>query len=211
MKNSIYITLFLIISFELYSFKKLENEFISFTDDEEIITITSDDETEFVNAIDELNAKGGTIYIDTPIISLYKRSIINLDGLLPGGIIGIRQSNGEYPRIDFLNKNNPQLFSGINIYGSNKFLEYIIIENAPDNGVSIVGDNNILDHVISRYNYGAGFAIFGDFNTLNYCYSYRNCDANINSVTSDGFKIIGEINNIFNYCFAWDNANSGFN
>jgi hypothetical protein len=30
-------------------------------------------------------------------------------------------------------------------------------------------------------------------------------------VESDGFKILGELNNVFNYCFAWDNSNSGFN
>ena len=31
------------------------------------------------------------------------------------------------------------------------------------------------------------------------------------SINSDGFTIIGELNNVFNYCFAWDNAKSGFN
>ena len=134
-----------------------------------------------------------------------------MNGKLPGGIIGIRQENGEYPIIDFTKGNYLLLYSGINIYGSNKFIEYVIIENTPDNGVSILGDNNILDHVISRYNYGSGFAIIGDFNTLNYCYAYRNNDLGTYYSMGDGFLIYGEINNIFNYCFAWDNANSGFN
>ena len=210
MKNSIYITLFLIISFELYSFKKLGNNFKSFIDDEEIITITSDDEFKLMDAIDELNAKGGTIYIDTPVISLNKNKEITLDGLLPGGIMGIRQSNGEYPRINFMKKYY-QNISGINIFGSNKFIEYVIIENVYDNGVSIMGDNNILDHVISRYNLGPGFGIYGDFNTLNYCYAYRNCDVKGYFTMADGFHIYGEVNNIFNSCFAWDNSTSGFN
>ena len=210
-KNSIYIALFLIMILNLFSCKKYENKFISFTDDEEIDTITKDNETQFLDAVKQLNEKGGTIYIDTPVISLKKTVSLTINGQLPGGIIGIRQSNGEYPRIDFMNGDFQELFSGINIYGSNKFIEYVIVENAPDNGVSVMGDNNILDHVISRYNYGSGFGVYGDFNTLNYCYAYRNSDLNLFYITADGFHIFGEVNNIFNYCFAWDNANTGFN
>ena len=211
MKYLNYIVFFLLITFNLFSSKNLENSFISFTDDEEIATITSDDEAEFIDAIEQLNMNGGTIYIDTPVINLERRSSISLTGKLPGGIIGIRQSNGEYPRINFVNQYFEELLPGIVIYGSNKFIEYIIIENSPDDGISLLGDNNILDHVISRYNHGSGFNIYGDFNSLNYCYSYRNSDANAYLVTADGFHIFGELNNIFNYCFAWDNANSGFN
>ena len=209
-KRLIYIVLFLGITLDMFSCKKVKNKFLSFTDDEEITTITSDSESEFVEAIEELNENGGTIYIDTPVINLKIRNTITLGGKLPGGIIGIKQENGEYPRINFI-ENFHELFSGINIYGSNKFIEYIIIENSPNYGLAVIGDNNILDHVISRYNYGSGFIVYGDFNTFNYCYAYRNCDGNIYSVTADGFTIIGELNNVFNYCFAWDNAKSGFN
>ena len=159
-----------------------------------------------------LNKNGGTIYIDTPVINLVERKIILIGGQLPGGIIGIRQANGDYPRINFVKKEGIiELFSSFNVYGSNKFIEYIIVENTPNFGISIVGNNNIFDHVISRYNYGSGFAVYGDFNTFNYCYSYRNCDTKISSQKPDGFYIQGEVNNVFNYCFAWDNANSGFN
>ena len=112
---------------------------------------------------------------------------------------------------DKLIRNYKDIFPGFNIFGSNKFIEYIIIEHSPFYGISIYGNNNSLDHVISRYNYGSGFNIIGDFNTLNYCYSYRNFAANIYLVNADGFNILGEVNNVFNYCFAWDNANSGFN
>ena len=212
-KTRIYIALFIIISLDLFSCKTFTNNLISFTDDEEIATIYTDSESDFLDAIEKLNENGGTIYIDTPVISLYNSYSITINGDLPGGIIGIRQPNGEYPRIDFMKGSYQELFSGINIYGSNKFIEYIIIENAPDNGVTIMKDNNILDHVISRYNFGSGFGVYGDFNTLNYCYAYRNCDAEGNTpfVYSDGFHIFGEVNNVLNYCFAWDNANSGFN
>ena len=206
-KNRTYIALFLIIILDLFSCKHLDNNLKSFTDDEEITTITSDNEIEFLDAIDQLNRKGGTIYIDPPVINLNINSIITIYGEPPGGIIGIRQSNGEYPRINFQNKY--EFLSGINIYGSNKFIEYIIIENVPDNGLTVYGHSNIFDHVISRYNYGSGFAIYGDFNTFNYCYAYRNCDTDVFSVKADGFYIFGEKNNVFNYCFAWDNANSG--
>ena len=211
--NRIYIVFFIIITLDLFSCNQLENNLISFTDDEEITTIYFDDEYEFLDAIDQLNKKGGTIYIDTPVISLNTKSSISISGTIPGGIIGIRQSNGEYPRIKFTKKYYyyDDFLPGINIYGSNKFIEYMIIENSPNYGMSIIGVNNILDHVISRHNYGSGFNVFGNFNTLNYCYAYRNCYANKNSVNGDGFYIFGELNNIFNYCFAWDNANSGFN
>ena len=208
--NLSYTILFFIITWDLFSCKQFKNNFISFTNDEEITTITSDNETQFINAIEELNKNGGTIYVDTPIINLKERNRLAITGKSPGGIIGIKQSNGEYPRINFIEKNR-EFLSGINIYGSNKFIEYIIIENSPNYGISIIGDNNILDHVISRYNFGSGFNIYGDFNTLNYCYSYRNCDRNMKIGNSDGFTIIGELNNVFKYCFAWDNGNSGFN
>ena len=210
-KNSINITLFLIFTLDLFFCNQLGKNLISFTDDDEITTITSDNEDEFMDAIKQLNENGGTIYIDTPVITLRKNNNIQITGELPGGIIGKRQTNGEYPRFIF---NVKRIFAGFNIYGFNKFMEYIIIENVPDNGISIMGDNNILDHIISRYNYGPGFAIYGDFNTLNYCYSYRNFDEGnyLNyTISSDGFYIFGEVNNIFNYCFAWDNGNSGFN
>ena len=91
----------------------------------------------------------------------------------------------------------------------------MIIENSSYNGIIILGNNNILDHVISRYNFGCGFISTGDFNRFNYCYSYRNLDgttfSSAFSVASDDFQILGESNNVFNYCFAWDNGNSGFN
>ena len=140
----------------------------SFVDDDEIATITTDSESELIEALFKLYEKTGTIYIDTPVINV-KGSSLLLDGDFPGGIIGIRQPNGEYPRISFLNEDTEDSFTGIYMY-SNKFIEYIIIENSLLDGIAIIGDNNILDHVISRYNYGCGFVSYGDFNIFNYCY-----------------------------------------
>ena len=205
-----YAFLSILINIDIFSCKFLNKKLKSFADDDEIATITTDNETELMEAIDILYEKGGTIYIDTPVINLKESTLLLLDGDSPGGIIGIRQSNGEYPRINFVQEETEDLFNGIYLF-SNKFIEYMIIENSLNDGIVIIGDNNILDHVISRYNYGSGFVTFGNFNTFNYCYSYRNFDGTIFSVESDGFKISGELNNVFNYCFAWDNGNSGFN
>ena len=140
--------LWLIIILDLFSCKKINNNFISFTDDEEITIITSDNETKFIEAIQKLNENGGTIYIDTPVINFIKRNVIEIEEDFIGGIIGIKHSNGEYPLINFI-KGGQDLYSGINIIGSNKYIKYIIIENVIDNEVSIIGNNNILEHVIS--------------------------------------------------------------
>ena len=210
MKTPIYVFLFLIIALDLFSCKPIENKYRSFADDDEIATITTDDEKALLTALDTLNTKGGTIYIDTPVITI-TNSTLNILGTISGGIIGIRQSSGEYPRISFLGSNNIKGQSGLTIIGSNKFLEYLIIEHSLTNGVQVLGNNNIFDHVISRYNGGAGFYLVGNFNTLNYCYSYRNIDLSVYQFDGDGFRIAGESNNVMNYCFAWDNANNGFN
>ena len=209
-KNLVYTVLFMTITFELFTCKKLVNNLRSFLEDKESdIIISSDDESKLMDAIEQLDKKNTTIYINTTVINIKKNSMINLTGDFFGGIIGLRQINGEYPLINFVNEDESK--SGINIIGSNKCIQFIIIEKAHGNGVSILGDYNFVNHVVSRYNYGSGFVVYGDNNVLNYCYSYKNCDATIKSVNADGFRIYGEKDNIFNFCFAWENANSGFN
>ena len=209
MKVTVYCYLLLIISLNVFSCKSLKNTFKSLVDDDEIATITSDNENELVEAIRILNKNGGTIYIDTPIINV-RNATLTISGTVSGGIIGIRQATGEYPRITFVESTKNRALSGLAVFGSNKFLEYLIFEHSLTFGVEIYGDNNILDHVISRYNSGSGFLIFGDFNNLNYCYSYRNFDTSPYDKNADGFRINGEISNVLNYCFGWDNFNSGF-
>ena len=205
----IYLTLTLLINIDIFTCKYADKKLKSFVDDDEITTITKDSESELLDALSILYKNGGTIYIDTPVINLSEDNSIILDGDLPGGIIGIRQPNGEYPRINFSREGPEDIFNGI-IMLSNKFIEYLIVENSINNCITIIGDNNILDHVIARYNSGSGFVSYGDFNTFNYCYSYRNFDGTVFSVEADGFLILGELNNVLNYCFAWDNGNNGF-
>ncbi len=209
MKATVYCYLLLIISLNVFSCKSLKNTFKSLVDDDEIATITSDNENELVEAIRILNKNGGTIYIDTPIINV-RNATLTISGTVSGGIIGIRQATGEYPRITFVESTKNRALSGLAVFGSNKFLEYLIFEHSLTFGVEIYGNNNVLDHVISRYNSGSGFLIFGDFNNLNYCYSYRNYDTFPFDKNADGFRINGEISNVLNYCFGWDNFNSGF-
>jgi hypothetical protein len=217
MKSNInYFCLIILVSLNLFSCETLEPieiKFKSFVDDDEIATITTDNEDELFKAVEKLNRNGGTIYIDTPVINIKKDIEITIEGKASGGIIGIRQANGEYPRLYFdrTGKTHDLFFGGLYIDASNKFVEYLIIENSFNDGITVMGSNNIFDHVIVRYSYGSGFLVYGDFNTFNYCYSYRNCDTNSFFVTGHGFRVSGELNNVFNYCFAWDNYNSGFN
>ena len=70
MKSKIFACLFLIITLNAFSCKTLENKIRSFADDDVIATITSDNEDEFLEAVRILNMNGGTIYIDTPILSI---------------------------------------------------------------------------------------------------------------------------------------------
>ena len=208
--NIVYVGLLLLMSLHLLYCNPFENIIKSFVDDDEITTITTDNETQLIEAVEYLNENGGTIYIDTPVININGGISLTVSKNYPGGIIGIRQENGEYPRINFVLSEEVE-DSGIFIYGSNKFIEYIIVENSINNGITVMGDNNIFDHVISRYNYCSGFLVYGDFNTFNYCYSYRNSDISPIGPNSDGFRVAGESNNVFHYCFAWDNKNNGFN
>ena len=205
-------SLFLIIYFNIYTCKPLKNTFKSVGTEDEIATITTDSEKELLEAIEILNENGGTIYIDTPVINMVDHSYLLIRGNFTGGIMGVRQHNGEYPRINFVhsNKVKPSL-NGVIILASNIIIRFMIIENSLSSGFVVIGDNNIFDNVISRYNNGPGILVLGSFNNFNYCYSYRNCEASPLSVTGDGFKIYGDGDNVFYYCFAWDNSNSGFN
>ena len=89
MKITSYFLLLLIISLNVFSFKTLKSTFKSFGDDDEIATITTDDERELSKAIQLLNKNGGTIYIDTPIINI-RNVTLTISGTISGGIIGVR-------------------------------------------------------------------------------------------------------------------------
>ena len=108
---------------------------------------------------------------------------------------------------------SPKFFSGIELYGANKFLKNIIVENSIGSGIYIKGKNNTLDHIITRYNRYAGIQIDveADNNILKNCYSYRNICNAIYANGGFGFHINGAKNILLENCVAFDNARSGFN
>ena len=184
--------------------------------DEIMITIDKDDETALREAIDILNEKGGMIILNTPVIYITEHKVLKLTGTKKAGILGIRQPSGEYPSI-YLDIHqidshmpSPKFFSGIELYGGNKYLKNIIVEHSIGSGIYIKGQNNTLDHVIARYNSYSGIQIDteGDNNVIKNCYSYRNLCTIYGEGT--GFLVSGANNVLFENCAAFDNANYGF-
>ena len=206
--------LFVILILNSIFCKFLENNIASFAEVNEIATIKEDNESAFLQAVDKLNKNGGIIYIDTPVINISIKSPIRLTSSQEGGIVGVQQSNGEYPRLDFKNARNANANNyGIKIQGSNQFIKYLIIENSSHQGIFINGNKNTIDHVITRYNCDSGIQISegAQFNTINYCYSYRNCDVVNYGKNADGFAPkLNAKNTVFNYCFSWENSDDGW-
>lgn len=177
-----------------------------------VATITKNDEAALVNAIKTVNSKGGIIYINTPEISI--SSALKLSGSKAGGIVGVQQSDGTYPRLNFkAARDKGSTARGITVSGSNQTIKNVIVENAGDNGIWVSGAKNTIDHVIARYNNDSGIQLSdnADGNTLRYCYAYRNCDVATYGANADGFAPkLGASNTVFEYCFAWDNADDGW-
>ena len=213
-KRLISISFLLLFFFETTPCKLLKNTLITLAESDAIIIIAEDDEKALYEAVKILNKSGGTIYIDTPVINISNKSTLGLTGTNEGGIVGKKQSDGTYPRLDFKkSRNSGSTSRGITISGSNLFIKYLIIENAGDNGIWIGGNKNTIDHVITRYNNDTGIQLSNGAtgNTLNYCYSYRNCDVPTFGGNADGFAPkLGTGDTTFNYCFAWENSDDGW-
>lgn len=180
-----------------------------------IATITSDSQTELANAIKTMKTSGGTIYINTPKISL--SSALKLEGTTAGAIVGVQQADGTYPVLDFSGlRNSGSTSRGLTIASaaSNKLIQNIIVEKSGDNGIYINGKNNTIEHVIARYNGDTGIQLSGETatgNVLRYCYAYRNCDVKTNGANADGFAPkLGASDTTFEYCYSWDNSDDGW-
>ena len=180
-KAFISILIIFLLILESFPLKLFENKMISLADEEDrvIETITSDDEEALRDAIQIVNKIGGIIYIDTPVINISSITSISLNGYSSGGIIGVRQENGQFPRIDFKDRREKMLdfsyvLSGFYIDGSHKYIKNLIIENSNNHGIEIRYNFNTIDHVITRYNAGSGIYINGSLNTFNYCFSWDN-------------------------------------
>ena len=178
------------------------------------ITITSDDESSFISAVKSMVSNGGVVRVNTSVIRISSTSTIKLSGSTAGGIIGVKQSNGAYPIINFKNARNAgSTARGFTINGSNKYMKYLVVEMAGDNGIWVSGSNNVLEHIIARYNNDSGIQLSdnADSNTLSYCYSYRNCDVKTYGANADAFAPkLGATNTVFKYCFGWDNSDDGW-
>ena len=185
---------------------------VSFADST-IATITSDNESAFLEAVKKLNSNGGVIKVAVSVLHISSKSAIKLTGSKSGGIVGV-EVNGAYPVIDFKKaRNNGSTDRGFVISGSNKYMKFLVIQKAGDNGIWISGSKNTLDHIITRYNGDSGIQLSDNAvgNTLNYCYSYRNIDVPTYGANADGFAPkLGASNTVFNYCFAWDNSDDGW-
>ena len=199
--------------------KFLDQSLFAQIEEDLIFTIDNDNETSLKEAMEIVNEKGGLIIINTPLITLRNHKKLQLTGLSNSGILGIKQQNGEYPII-FLDTQiidnmmpSPKFFSGIELYGANKFLKNIIVENSIGSGIYIKGKNNTLDHIVTRYNRYAGIQIDveADNNILKNCYSYRNICNAIYANGGFGFHINGAKNILLENCVAFDNVRSGFN
>ena len=193
-------TIFLIL---LISFDTIPCKNLATFADATITTITSDSESALLSAVSTLNKSGGVIYINTAIINVSSTSTIKLSGSKSGGIVGLKQSSGAYPRISFKNaRNKGSTARGFTISGTNQYMKFLTIEHAGDNGIWISGAKNTLDHIITRYNNDSGVQLSdnADSNTLNYCYSYRNIDVKTYSANADGFAPkLGATNTVFKF------------
>ena len=213
-KKLISLYFLIILTFDSFPCKLLKSNILLLDEPDTITTITKDSESELLEAIKILNSKGGIIYINTPVINISTTSTIKLSGSKAGGIVGKKLPDETYPRFDFTKARNAgSTARGFSITGTNQFIKYVIVENSGDNGIFISGAKNTIDHVIARYNNDSGIQLSNDAdsNTINYSYSYRNCDVNNFGANADGFAPkLGASNTEFNYCFAWDNSDDGW-
>jgi hypothetical protein len=173
---------------------------------------------------------GGTVYVNASKIDCTAQLALSSTKGNPVKIVGVKQSDGTYPILDFETFRNNTIGStgtslkasgdsnvGVRISGSNYTLDHLIIQNAGDNGIQIKGSNaknNTVDNCIVRYNNDAGVQITdgASNNTMRFVYSYRNCDVYTRGGNSDGFapKLGATTGNTFYGCRAWDNSDDGW-
>ena len=183
-------------------------------DDDNSFTIKSDSESELREAIDKINENGGIIYIDTPVINIGEKSALEIKAKKEGSIIGKKQKDDEYPRLDFSKQREKDYeVDGIILSGSNQLIQNIILEKSNGNGIVVTGEKNTLDHVITRYNLVSGVYLKNTpkSTTVNNCYSYRNFGKKSYGKNGDGFSFDTGVDVRFDNCFSWDNSDNGFN
>lgn len=195
-------------------------------------TNTVNNFTDLVSAVKAManQSGGGTVYIDAKTLDCNAQLALNSTKGNPVSIVGVKQSDGTYPVLDFTSLRNSKVGSvagslkassddgvGVRISGSNYTVKNLIIEKAADNGIQIKGsnaNNNTVENCIVRYNNDAGVQITNGAsnNAIKFVYSYRNCDVYTRGGNSDGFapKLGATTGNTFYGCYAWDNSDDGW-
>lgn len=168
-------------------------------------------------------AGGGKVYVQGTSIDCTAQIKLSASNANVS-IIGLRNSDGTYPVLDFtsfrssyIGTSTSDSQAGIRITGSGYTLKNLIVQKAPDNGIQIKGSsagNNRVEDCIVRYNNDAGLQITGGAynNTIRFVYSYRNCDVYTLGGNADGFapKLAAGTGNTFYGCYAWDNSDDGW-
>lgn len=180
--------------------------------------------SELVSAISQAEAAGGgKVYVQGTSISCTAQIALSASNANVS-IIGLKNSNGTYPVLDFASFRSSYIGNstsdgqvGIRITGSGYTLKNLIVQKAPDNGIQIKGSsagNNTVEDCIVRYNNDAGLQITSGAynNTIRFVYSYRNCDVYTLGGNADGFapKLAAGNGNTFYGCYAWDNSDDGW-
>ena len=195
-------------------------------------SVTVSNFSSLVSAVADMANKsgGGTVYVNAKTIDCTAQLALKSTKGNPVKIVGVKQSDGTYPSLNFESFRNSTIGStgsalkasgdsnvGVRISGSYYTLENLIIEKAGDNGVQIKGSSanyNTLNNCIVRYNNDAGVQITGgaSYNTIRFVYSYRNCDVYSLGGNADGFapKLGATTGNKFYGCYAWDNSDDGW-
>ena len=107
----------------IISFNLIGNKILSLGENDAITTITKDDESELCNAVKTLIKTGGTIYINTPVINISSKCQVQLSGTKEGGLVGMKQPNGQYPSLNFKKvRNEKKKLGGVRMSGSNQFV-----------------------------------------------------------------------------------------
>jgi hypothetical protein len=173
---------------------------------------------------------GGTVYVNAKSIDCTAQLALNSTKGNPVAIVGVKQSDGTYPILDFKSLRDSKVGSsagslkgsnddgvGVRITGSYYTLKNLIIQKAADNGIQIKGkgaDHNTVENCIVRYNNDAGVQItnYASYNTMRFVYNYRNCDVYTEGGNADGFapKLGATTGNTFYGCYAWDNSDDAW-
>ena len=193
-------------------------------------SVTVSDFSSLVSAVKSMANNGGTVYVDAKRIDCTAQLALNSTKGKEVKIVGVKQSDGTYPILDFATFRNNTIGStgktlsasgdanvGVRITGSNYTLQNLIIQKAGDNGIQIKGSSanyNTVYNCIVRYNNDAGVQITNgaSYNAMKFVYSYRNCDIYTRGGNSDGFapKLGATTGNTFYGCYAWDNSDDGW-